>query len=154
MPNIKQLNNKESKEILLKFLDYNANIKETRFEILDAKIRLLLCNKKAIGFYYKDKLYPSLKTILDYNIKLPQIYLDLGAIPFITKGADLMRPGVKDLDNFEKDTLIILKDATHKKELALGIAEYSSNEIKTMDKGKVVKTIHYIGDLIWNYGNK
>jgi PUA domain protein len=154
MPNIKQLNNKESKEIILYFKEFGINLKETRFEIAKDKIDLLISNKRALGFYYNQKLYPSLRTILEYNLNLPNIYLDLGAIPFITKGADLMKPGIKELENFDKGQLVIMCDAIHKKALALGIAEFNSNEIKTMEKGKVIKTIHYIGDSIWNYGNK
>lgn len=151
MVNTKQLNNKESKEIIEKFKEFGINLKENRFEILKNKIDLLISNKKVIGFYYNQKLYPSLKTILEHNIEFPKIYLDLGAIPFITKGADLMAPGIKDLEVFDKNAIVILCDATHKKALALGISEYSSNEIKKMNKGKVVKTIHYISDNIWNY---
>lgn len=154
MPNIKQLNNKESKEIVTNFKEFGINIKETRFEILKDKIDLLLSNKKAIGFYHNQKLYPSLHTIFEYNIELPKVYLDLGAIPFITKGADLMAPGIKDLDIFGKNTLVILCDAIHKKALALGISGFNSEEIKAMEKGKVIKTIHYVSDNIWNYGNK
>lgn len=154
MAQLKQLNNKECKDIIEKLKEFDVNLKNNRFDLLKGKIDLLINNKTAIGFYYKDKLYPSLKTIIEYNLKFPSIYLDLGAIPFITKGADLMRPGIKDLDYFEKNTLIILKDAIHKKALALGIAEFSSKEIKTIEKGKVAKTIHYISDSIWNYGNK
>jgi PUA domain protein len=155
MAKTKQLNNKEAKEIIAIFNKYNLDLsKYKRFEIVSEKIDILLGDKDPIGLYHNNNCYPSLKLLLNANTNIPSIYLDLGAIPFITKGADLMKPGVKDLEQFEKEQLIIMKDAIHKKPLALGIAEFSSEDIKTMEKGKVVKTLHYIGDIIWNFGNK
>ncbi len=37
----------------------------------------------------------------------------------------------------------------HKKVIALGIALFSSEEIKALEKGKVIKVIHYVGDKLW-----
>lgn len=156
MVRTKQLNNKEAKELILAFQSYGLNIeKYKRFDVVYTdKEQILVADKEPIGFYINNIVYPSLKLLLNTNTQIPAIYLDLGAIPFITKGADLMKPGVKDLEQFEKGQFVIMKDATHKRPLALGIAEFNSEEIKTMEKGKVIKTIHYIGDNIWNYGNK
>lgn len=156
MVRTKQLNNKETKEIINTFSVYNLDLtKYKRFEVVYTdKEEILLGDKETIGFYHNNVCYPSLKLLLTVQTNIPCIYLDLGAIPFITKGADLMKPGVKDLDNFNNGQLVIMKDAIHKKPLALGIAEFSSEEMRTLEKGKVVKTIHYIGDNIWNYGNK
>ena len=72
------------------------------------------------------------------------------AIPFIIKGADIMRPGIKELDEFEKNEIIVIVDETHQKPLAIGISMFSRSEIKEMDKGKVIKNIHYVGDVTWN----
>jgi len=152
MAKTKQLNNKESKEIIAVFKEFDIDIGNySKFEIVNTdKNQIIRADKEIIGFYFNNKIYPSLKLNLDKsNIK--NIYLDLGAIPFITKGADLMAPGIKDLEQFNKDSLVVLRDAVHKKALALGIAEFSSEDIKTMEKGKAIKTIHYIGDKIWNY---
>jgi len=155
MPKTKQLNNKETKELINAFSKYNLDLtKYKRFEIASEKTDILIADREVIGFSHNNNYYPSLKLLLNAETKIPSIYLDLGAIPFITKGANLMKPGVKDLENFEQGSLVIMRDTIHKKPLALGIAEFSSEEIKTIEKGKVVKTLHYIGDLIWNYGNK
>ncbi len=156
MVRTKQLNNKEIKELIVAFNAYGLNIeKYKRFDIIYTdKEEILIADKESIGFYHKGIVYPGLKLLLTIDTRIPAIYLDLGAIPFITKGADLMKPGVKDLDGFEKNSLVIMKDAIHKRPLALGFAEFSSAEIKSMEKGKVIKTIHYIGDNIWNYGTK
>jgi len=155
MAKTRQINKKESKQIKSYFKKYNIDLsKYKRFEVVSNKKDILIADKEIVGFYIENKIYPSLNIILQKDTNIPCVYLDSGAIPFITKGADLMRPGIKELDDFEKNTLIILKDFKHKKPLALGISKFSSEEIKKMKKNKVIKTIHYIGDKIWNYGNK
>jgi PUA domain protein len=38
----------------------------------------------------------------------------------------------------------------HGKPLALGVALFDAGEIREKKSGKMVKTIHYIGDELWN----
>lgn len=94
----------------------------------------------------KDKEYfPHLKSINEeeYN----SVYVDKGAIPFIIKGADLMRPGIHKIDkNIEKNQIIIIKDENHNKNLAIGFSLFSSDELEKQEKGKSVKIYHYVGD--------
>ena len=74
----------------------------------------------------------------------------MGAVPFISKGADVMRPGIKEVGGqIEKDGPVIIIDEKYGKPIAVGIAMYSSEEISSMKEGKVIKTLHYIGDKIW-----
>jgi len=48
------------------------------------------------------------------------------------------------------DEIVAIVDERHKKPLAVGIAKFSEKEIKEMDRGKAVSTLHYVGDRIWN----
>jgi PUA domain protein len=45
--------------------------------------------------------------------------------------------------------LILIVDERHGKPLAIGLSLCSSEEMKTADRGKVVKNLHYVGDRIW-----
>ena len=72
------------------------------------------------------------------------------AVKFIANGADVMRPGIKEFDNFKKNQIIIIVDETHQKPLAIGEALVSSEEMKSLDSGKVIKNLHHVGDKIWN----
>jgi PUA domain protein len=94
------------------------------------------------------KLYPTLKNPdLD---DLPSVFVDMGAIPYICNGADIMAPGIVEIRNdFEKDTLLIIRDIQHRKALAVGLARYSSDQIKNMIQGKVIVNIHHVGDKLW-----
>ena len=93
-------------------------------------------------------LYPTLRCkCVD---SLPAVIVDMGAIPFICKGADVMAPGITDIKMpFEEGAIIVIRDVKHGKALAIGKALRSSISIMTEKKGKVIKNLHYVGDKIW-----
>jgi len=114
---------------------------------LDRRYYLLktdVCNAIIISF---NKYYiPFLETISCFE-DIPSITVDEGAAKAVLRGADLMAPGVKNLDEFEKDKLVVIK--YNNSYLALGKTLYSSSEIKMMNKGKIVEILHYKGDKLW-----
>ncbi len=82
----------------------------------------------------------------------PKIVVDMGAVPYVCKGADVMSPGIRSIKNdFEQDDLVIIVDERHGKPLAVGSVLYGSEEMKTLDRGKVIKTLHYVGDKLWEH---
>jgi len=82
--------------------------------------------------------------------RLPNVVVDMGAIPHVCGGADVMAPGiVKVQGDFEKDELLVVRDERHGKALAIGSALLSSKEMRETKKGKVVRNLHYVGDKIW-----
>lgn len=84
--------------------------------------------------------------------KFPSVTVDMGAVKFMCKGANLMRPGIKEFTEFEKDKLVCIVEESQHKFLAVGKSVISSSELNTMDKGEVVKNIHYISDKFWETG--
>jgi len=44
----------------------------------------------------------------------------------------------------------VIIDVNNKKPLAVGIALFSSSDMKIQKGGRVIKNIHYVGDEIWN----
>ncbi|MFW5705097.1 MAG: DUF1947 domain-containing protein [Nanoarchaeota archaeon] len=91
------------------------------------------------------KLLPHLKSIPETEYK--SVYVDHGAIPFIAKGADLMRPGIQKIDEgISKDDVIMIKEEVKHKTIALGISMLDSQNLKKQEKGKSVIVYHYVGD--------
>ena len=134
---IKQLYGKED------FIDKKAKV-----ELVD-KDNIYINNELAF-FYREDILIPSLKTLLKENI-LKKITVDMGAIKFVTNGADIMRPGITEIeDDIQEGDHIAIIDETHKKPLAIGKALQDTNTMRTANTGKSVKNIHFIGDELWN----
>ena len=84
--------------------------------------------------------------------KFPNVEVDMGAVKFMCKGANLMRPGIKKFTEFEKGKLVCIVEETHHKFLAVGKAMVSSLELEKMEKGEVIQNIHYISDKFWETG--
>jgi len=97
----------------------------------------------------KDGLLPSLKFAAGMNL-LPHVIVDMGAVAHIANGADVMRPGVRDVrSDFEKGELIVIVDEKFGKPIALGLAEVDSTDMRRASKGKVIRSVHYVGDELW-----
>jgi len=84
--------------------------------------------------------------------KFPNVMVDMGAVKFMCKGANVMRPGIKKFTEFEKDGIVCIVEESKHKFLAVGKALVSSSELENMDKGEVVKNLHYISDKFWETG--
>ena len=79
----------------------------------------------------------------------PNVMVDAGAIKFVCKGANVMRPGITKFSTFEKGQIVCVVEESQHKFLAVGKAEMSSEEMKETDKGMAVKNMHYISDDYW-----
>lgn len=84
--------------------------------------------------------------------KFPSVMVDMGAIKFMCKGANVMRPGIKKFTEFEKDKLVCIIEESQNKFLAVGKAMVSSSEMEDMEKGEIIKNMHYISDKFWETG--
>ncbi|MBF26703.1 MAG: RNA-binding protein [Euryarchaeota archaeon] len=94
--------------------------------------------------------YPTIRGVLAWNIEKSWAAVDHGAIPFLMNGADCMGAGIHLADpDIEPGDLMWIKDQQHGKPLAIGMALVSGNEMIKMTKGKAIKTIHWVGDELW-----
>ena len=84
--------------------------------------------------------------------EFPSITVDMGAIKFMCKGANVMRPGIKNFTEFEKDSLVCVVEESQNKFITVGKAMVSSSELDSMEKGEIVKNLHYISDKFWEIG--
>ena len=84
--------------------------------------------------------------------KFPNVMVDMGAVKFMCKGANVMRPGIKKFTEFEKDKLVCIVEESQQKFLAVGKAMVSSSELENMEKGEIIKNMHYISDKFWEIG--
>jgi PUA domain protein len=84
--------------------------------------------------------------------KFPNVMVDMGSVKFMCKGANVMRPGIKKYTEFEKDSLVCIVEESQHKFLAVGKSLVSSAELENMEKGEVIKNMHYISDKFWEIG--
>ena len=82
--------------------------------------------------------------------RLPAVVVDMGAVPHVCNGADVMAPGIVEAEgDFEEDGLVVVRDVRHGKALAVGRALVSSEEVRASRRGKAVRNLHHVGDKLW-----
>ena len=80
-----------------------------------------------------------------------RVVVDMGAVGFIVKGADIMAPGIVDADiQIKEGDFVWVCDEKHHKPLAVGKALMNGETMKVNQTGKAIKNIHYVGDMLWN----
>lgn len=115
----------------------------------DNSFKFLAINQEPAFFYREKKLIPTLKYLQTYAL-LKRITIDMGAVKFIVNGADVMRPGIVEIEEgISKDDYVVVVDQNNRKPLAVGIALFDTEEMKALAKGKAVKVVHYVGDEVW-----
>jgi PUA domain protein len=107
-------------------------------------------NNTPFAILKKGALFPSLRNEQALEM-LPSIVVDMGAIPHIINGADIMRPGIREIKGeFQKGDVIVVKDLKFGKPVSICVAEVASESMRTMPKGKAAENVHYVGDPFWN----
>ena len=124
-----------------------------RVEILEttAGFALYLIDKKPQLLESGEWVFPTLQGLLSHPVPDRRVVVDSGAVPFVINGADIMRPGIVSVtEDVRAGCPVQVVEERHGKPLALGIALYDARDLRERKSGKMVKTIHYIGDDLWN----
>jgi len=119
-------------------------------EIREDEIKLYRIGEFIVG-EIDGKLYPVIhERNLEALDRLPAMIVDMGAVPHIVNGADVMRPGIKDFrGEFNEGDFVVVRDERNLRPLAVAIALVGLEECRAMKKGKVAKNIHHVNDRIW-----
>ncbi|MHC1593377.1 MAG: RNA-binding protein [Methermicoccaceae archaeon] len=149
------LRKKQKKHIIPELESYLAG--EVSFE--SAKIELLevdgtafdivLVDGEPLAFLEGERVVPSLRAALKYGVSRGEVVVDAGAVKHVVNGADIMAPGVVSADaSIESGDTVFVKEEAHGKFLSVGEALMAGSLMKG-EKGKVVKSIHHVGDELW-----
>ncbi len=122
-------------------------VKNLKVYEIDNEIQLIT-GKDIKILKIKDEYLPFLSAISTLE-KFPFIQVDMGAVKFMCKGANLMRPGIKKFSEFSKDDIVCVVEESQNKFLAVGKSEVNSSELENIDKGEILKNLHYISDKVW-----
>ncbi len=144
-----QLRHKDIEPLLAAY-----NIPVSKKDQLELRHEKVVCiNHQSAFFYHENKLVPTLSYLLKHPTLLRKIVVDMGAVKFVVGGADIMRPGIVEIESeISIGDFVVVVDVNNKKPLAVGIALFSSSEMRELKTGKVVKNIHYVGDDVWKKG--
>ena len=144
---------KKLKELHETLGDYSKIIPaKATVEILETNNNdIILINGNPWIMMIDDTPFLTLKGALEVDVTSKYVVVDMGAVKFMTKGADVMSPGNTKADpNIQKGDFVIIVDETYHKPLAIGRSLISGDEMTQNTQGKAVKNLHYIGDEIWN----
>jgi len=150
------LKDKELKQLLLQIRQkirmnvqelFNTNL---QVEVAEGKnATIFLINNKPLFAENQHLVFPTLGPD-DVTKALPRVIVNMGAIPHVCNGADIMAPGVVNVKgDLKKDDFVVIVDEQHQKPLAIGISLYDSEALKNVKHGKIVTNVHFVGDDLW-----
>jgi PUA domain protein len=124
---------------------------KVNIEIVEADTgQLILVDGRPLLFKVGEAIFPTL-LFKEFVERAPKIVVDMGAVPYVCKGADVMAPGIVRFEGeFGKGDLVVVVDLKHGKPLAIGESLRESGEAKPSKQGPVVKNLHFVSDKIWN----
>ncbi len=153
-----RLRNKDVRELIRDFMEAyeiksNSHVFSKSKGNVDCvnvdNMKLYLIDDLPLIIKIEERFFPTL--IFDDILEnLPYVIVDVGAVAYICKGADVMLPGIKRMEGeIKQGGTVSIYDEKYKKRIAVGKSLYDIEEIRNMKKGKVIENIHYIGDKFW-----
>lgn len=114
---------------------------------------LIFVNNDILGLVYEGSPFLTVRGLLKYRPSARSVTVDMGAVPYVTNGADIMGPGIVDCDpSIKEGDIVWIKDVKNGAPLAVGCSLRSADALKAKEKGKAIKMLHYVGDKLWKTG--
>ena len=114
---------------------------------------LIFVNNDILGLVYEGRPFLTVRGILKYRPERRAVTVDMGAVPYVTNGADVMGPGIVDADpSIAEGDLVWIRDIKNKVPLAVGVALRDAAGLAAKGKGKAIMTLHNVGDKLWKSG--
>jgi len=120
------------------------------FERVEAGfVDVFLVGGRPLVFRMGGLVFPTL-VFDEFFVRAGKVVVDMGAVPFVCKGADVMRPGVVRFEGeFGKGDVVFVVDVRYGKALAVGEALLDRAGAEGAKKGAVVRNVHFVGDRLW-----
>ena len=114
----------------------------------------LLRDGHVIALEWGERWHLSVRGLLEVTPPGGWVQVDMGAVPFLRNGANVMAAGINGTDEIiASGDLVWVRDEIHQRPLAIGEALLDGAAMVATTRGKAVKTLHYIGDSIWHHGD-
>jgi PUA domain protein len=148
----KSVKNKMLKDLISTFGEEMSGLEDKPLEkIALEEYSLILVDGKPLLFEIEGRLFPTVRGALEMELQKRVVTVDKGAIRFVSKGADIMAPGIVAADpEIKEGDFVIIVEETHRKPLAIGKALMIGPEMVEATSGKAIKSITHVGDKLWN----
>jgi PUA domain protein len=160
-----QIKNSVQRSIINQILEQYPLLEEAIETILPKKsmlvakaqdgVQLIVVNNEVVFYNHRDGPFmPTLKLVHKYPTMMQRMQTDKGAIRFVLGGANIMCPGFTSPGGsiptpLEAGTPVAIYAEGKEHAMAIGILKMSTEQIKTVNKGIAVETIHYLMDGLW-----
>jgi len=115
----------------------------------------VLVDGKVLAVVADGEPYLTVRGLLKYGATRRFVTVDMGAVKFIANGADVMGPGIVSADpSIAEGDYVWIRDERNQRPMAVGRALVPGEAMVAKDKGKAVKSVHYVGDRIWMLDEK
>ena len=121
-------------------------------ELIQAEFaEIYLINGKPSLVKIGEDIFPTL-VFNEFSTSSPKVFIDMGAVPHVCNGADVMAPGIVRFEGkFREGDFVLVVDEKHGKPIAIGETTYDVDAAKKAVYGIVVRNVHFVGDKIWNF---
>lgn len=116
---------------------------------------IITCDGNPVFYTAGEEYIPLLVHLLrEDDVFLKKIRIDMGGVKPISGGADIMIPGIVDIDDVEEDDVVAVVDETHGKPLSIARMNMDADKVGEKSKGVAAESIHNIGDDLWEFTKK
>ncbi len=118
-------------------------------------LRVLIRDEEALALVVGDAIVPTVRGLLAFPAERRYVTVDMGAVPFVYNGADVMAPGIVDADlAIRVGDFVWIRDEKNRRPLAVGRAIMDGPTMAREERGKAVETLHHVGDDLWRLGEE
>jgi len=114
---------------------------------------LIYVGNDILGLVYEGQPFLTVRGLQKYRPEHRFVTVDMGAVRFVTNGADVMGPGITEADDgISVGDMVWIRDEKNRVPLAVGVALRDTEGIRSKEKGKAIQMLHYVGDKLWKAG--
>jgi PUA domain protein len=114
---------------------------------------VLIAGGRIVAFIQREpeRIAPTCRLLMQKKPTKRFVTVDMGAVKFVNNGADVMAPGITEADpGIQPGDVVWIRDEKNKVPLAVGEAIIPGTQMPRGPKGKAVKSLHRVGDEMWN----
>lgn len=114
------------------------------------ELRILFRASEAVALLVEEDIVPTVRGLLAFPAQKRAVTVDMGAVPFVYNGADVMAPGIVEADPaIQVGHMVWVRDEKNRRPLAVGRAVMDGPTMAREEHGKAIDTLHHVGDDVW-----
>lgn len=118
------------------------------------EMQVLLVDNEVLALVLDGSAFLTVRGLLKHRPQKRFVTVDMGAVKFVHNGADVMAPGIVDADpELKAGDWCWVRDERNLQPLAVGRALVPGTEM-VRRKGKAVRSVHHLGDKLWDLGRE